>query len=266
MPSPKTFEEHLEYLRETVKLKFWFLREWLEEHPEENFSGVIRKRIDILRKTDLYTPEIPEASEYFKTPQWLCLEKKAEEVYEKAKGLPGPDYENALLSVFSENIDAGAENSFKNFAPGKNCKCGSLTYHSPSEDSPSVIAAHIANALCPASIFDDRLYLPHCLNELMDKSEAEFGVSILHCGSWLNSHPRWTELFPQEWQDNMSGPDKNIQWHFGFWGQFITARGTFHWKNAEKFRKSGKMPFAFRTSDCSFKNLREHLKGYVKNV
>jgi len=84
--------------------------------------------------------------------------------------------------------------------------------------------------------------------------------NAIHCGSWLNSHPRWLELFPQEYHNSLSLPDENIQWHFGFWGQFVDARGGFHERNAEKFRKTGKMPFAYRTADCSFISMREHLK------
>lgn len=263
MTEKRTYQEYLDYLRDIVKLKLWFARHWLSLHPEEEFSTVIRQRIDIIRKTGLYNVSDGDFPD-FENPTWLELEKKAFEVYEATKkDSDSNTFENEAYKVFQGEIEKKAPKAFAEYSPAKNFKSGSLTYHEPDKNSPGVIAVHIANALMPESIFDDPLYLPNCMLMLLEKSEAEFGVSILHCGTWLNSHPRWLELFPQEWLDDMSLPDENIQWHLGFWGQFITARGTFHRKNAMKFRESGKMPFAFRESDCSFESLRTHLTKYI---
>jgi hypothetical protein len=58
----------------------------------------------------------------------------------------------------------------------------------------------------------------------------------------------------------MSAPDENIRGHYGFWGQFLTARKTFNHKLAKQFMETGKMPFQTRRSWCSIESMRKHLK------
>ncbi len=254
----KNYTEHIEYLLESTKLMLFFLWRWLKAHPDESFQQAIRNRIDIFRKTDINSGNLCPDNPEFDNPVWLKMEHQANEIYYNSRN--AAQFEQYAFTVFKGNILARSERDYKySCQKPEGYKCGSLTYHQPNKDDPHVIAVHIANAVAPKSIFDDPDYLPHCLYKFMNMAEKEFGCSRLHCGSWLNSHPRWLELFPQEWQDNLSEPDENIQWHYGFWGQFITARGTFHWKNAERLRRTGKMPFPFRTSNCSFKNLKIHL-------
>ncbi|MEI6421826.1 MAG: hypothetical protein WCP55_06375 [Lentisphaerota bacterium] len=142
-------------------------------------------------------------------------------------------------------------------------QCGSLRYNlAPDKDNTARIKIHIANACYPGSLFDDRLYLPACLLVLTTQCAAKFGVSEIETGTWLNSHSKWLELFPNEWADNMSPPNEDICWHYGFWGQFLTSRRTFNHKLGAKFRQTGKMPYAFRKSWCSISSLRKHLGKY----
>jgi len=139
-------------------------------------------------------------------------------------------------------------------------QCGSLRYNlSPDTDNPQRIGFHIANACCPCSIFDDPLYLPGCFLALMGQCEAKFGVTEIGTGTWLNSHPKWLALFPPEWSDNMSPPRTDIQWHYGFWGQFVSARKTFNHKLGKKFRETGELPYSLRSSWCRIETMRKHL-------
>lgn len=260
MAVPKTFEEHVEYLRDTLALKMWFLRRWLRDHPDETVFSVLKNRVDILRKTDIVEPGREVADADFESSRWMELAERCAAAWRRTRDdADSRAFEEAGVAVFMPAVLPRAERDFAAHVPGKGMKCGSLTYRGIDPKFPDVIAVHIANALQPASIFDDPLYLPRCLLELMEKSHAEFGVTKLHCGSWLNSHPRWLALFPREWTDSRGPEDRNVQWHLGFWGQFITARGTFHARNAASFRATGLMPFAFRTADCGFAALRAHL-------
>ena len=99
-----------------------------------------------------------------------------------------------------------------------------------------------------------------CSSDLMDVAEERFKASRISTGTWLNSVPKWLALFPQEWQDNLSEPDTDIRWHYGFWGQFINSRGCFNAKAAAKLRETGKIPYLRRSSSCSIRAMREHLK------
>ena len=264
-PAPKTPEEHREYLQKIVRLKMWFAWEWLKTHPEENIGQVLRNRIDIFRKTEIFDGAMNGDKPPFDNPRWLELEKKITGLYEELGGKGGSErFEEDGLAILKPNLEARAQlDAEKGFEISEQT-CGCLRFEKPAETDPHTVAIHIANAKYPGSIFDDRLYIPQCLIDVMEKSAAEHGADRMHCGTWLNSHPRWLELFPREWQDGLSETDGNICWHLGFWGQFITARGTFHEKNAAKFRSGGVMPFGFRTSSCSFANLREHLDSYMK--
>lgn len=101
--------------------------------------------------------------------------------------------------------------------------CG-LKYDPPKDGQPKENCIfHIANAIAPQSIFDSHDYLPECFFTLMDKSEKEYGFTVLTTSSWLND-PRWLALFPDEWIENLSPTQDNLSLHFGYWGQMATAR------------------------------------------
>lgn len=260
--NPLTRDEYRAYLHQIVQLKLYFLYLWLQSHPDEVFGEVLEQRVDIYRKIECYAPRtMSQDHPDFGHPFWVELKEKIRQLHEQhAAHGKAEDFMWSAFDLLRPALDANLEASFSEaLEAGRNMKCGSLTYHAPSENTPTVIAVHIANAIQPQSIFDDPHYLPGCLVDLMDRSEAEFGVCNLHCGSWLNSHPRWLALFPREWQESLSESDRNVQWHLGYWGQFISARGTFHEKNAMRFCQTGEFPFAYRTADCGFAALREHL-------
>jgi hypothetical protein len=263
MNTIKTESEYRDYIHRITRLKLCFIWDWLRKHPDESFNSVLRNRVDIFRKTEFYDPsQMKQDSPDFNVPGWRKIEETLEKVFNKHMSDSSSElFEDEAMHALVPRLDSYVRKSYEKSLVPPVMKCGSLNYHSPGADSPDVIAVHIANALQPASIFDDPLYLPQCLRELMDRSSAEFSVSKLHCGSWLNSHPRWLALFPQEWTDSLGPQDHSVQWHLGFWGQFITAKGTFHERNALKFRSAGQMPFAYRTVDCSFESLRTHLAG-----
>lgn len=253
-----TFIEFKESTYEMIRLSLWFVWHWKQAHPDETIESNLRNRVDIFRKMDLYESAMDSDNPPFDNTAWIDFENAVSEIY-SATSLDDDTFVEKSFKIFKQSIDEAFDSRWIDFQKPISMKCGSLTYHDSDKNNPSMIAIHIANALAPASIFDDPLYLPGCLTNLMNRTEAEFGVDTIHCGSWLNSHPRWLELFPKEYHGNLSKPDEEIQWHLGFWGQFINASGGFHSRNAEKFRKTGTMPFAYRTSDCSFDLLREHL-------
>lgn len=253
-------DEQRDFFWKTARLMLWFAWLYLRSHPGETVREVLRKRVNLFRMTNFYDePSMREDNPDFETPGWRELEKAVEVLYkEHSHEDVAAEFERKAFEIFQPALEnrsrhpPPATHDFSNF------QAGCLRYHSVQEN-PGTIALHIGNPLRPRSIFDDPLYLPRCLLSVLEQSAAEFGANKLHCGSWLNSHPRWLALFPLEWQDNLSPPDNDIRWHLGFWGQFINSRGGFHEKNAAAFRSTERMPFAFRTSNCSFQSLRKHL-------
>ena len=256
----KTIDEHLDYLFNIVKLKLFFLAKWQKEHPEEEFSFILRNRIDIFRKTNINPEGLNPVGQYWNLPQWQELENHLHEIYVHVNGdencfeLWGFDY-------LRPTLEARCERDFYDMSRLAGYQCGFLRYNLKPNDDGVTLGFHIANDCAPNSFFDNPLYIKKCFNDLLDAAEHKFNLSNISCSSWLNSVPKWLALFPQEWQDNLSEPDLDIKWHYGFWGQMINARGCFNEKNANILRKTGQMPFSRRTSFCSVKNLRNHINS-----
>ena len=261
--SPKTLAEHTEYLREIVRLKLWFLFRWLREHPGEEFTPALRQRVDIYRKTDA-NPVGLCPKEDFEQPAWRQLETGLGAVYAKHRGSGSAEaFEAEAFAVVEAAVQRRAPLDLQKERERDQLKayqCGSLRYDKPSPDQPRTVFFHIANAVAPRSIFDEPAYLPGCLLDLMNRAEAEFGADALQTDTWLNSLPRWLEFFPASWQANLGPANHDVQWHYGFWGQFINARGTLNRKLADRLRQTGELPFWPRRSRCSFAELRSHLR------
>ena len=261
---PKTLDEHRDYLHQMVRLKLWFLWHWLRAHPDEPFANVIRNRVDIYRKTDINAGPMNPKTLAFDDPRWVALETATQALYARRKDDPGAEaFEAEAFALFRPTVDARAQRDFEEPPYVLNYQCGSLRYDAPAPGRPKHVSIHIANALRPRSLFDDRRHLPECLFDLMDKTTREFGAESLGTFTWLNSLPRWLELFPPEWRASLGPEDRNVQWHFGWWGQYINARGTFNEKYGTRLRQTGEFPCWPRYAECRFDALRPYLKAYL---
>jgi len=253
-------DEHRYYVYQMVHLELFFLWNWLQDHPDESLSSALRKRVGIYRKTAVNTDLITPVTLHYDSAEWLAYERDLQKLFEKHNDNVQA-FEDDGFEIFHGTLDKRLPIDFANKKTVVGFQCGSLRYNTADEgEICKTIGFHIANALQPESFFADPQYLPKCLIKLMQETEAKYSSTHLSTGTWLNSLPKWLELFPQEWQDNMSEPDTDIQSHYGFWGQFITARGTFNYKYGKILRKTGKLPFYRRTSSCSFEAMKKHLK------
>lgn len=279
--SKKTIEEHADFLREYVRLQLWFIWVWLDKHPEEDFSYVIRSRVDIFRKTDLNKDRSKNTATAgdFTIPEWLQCEKQAHQIYQDTKNLTADRFETEAWEVFRREVEARVERDYFEGDGLENYQCGSLRYHPPRKflnyrlsslirnlkrGAPSKVSFHIGNQISPRSIFEDREYLPNCFFQLMEETRNKFHAGTLSTTTWLNSYPRWLDLFPQQWHNNLSHQNDFVDWSQSSWGQFVTARGTFNHKHARMFRETEELPFKSRSSWCSFSNLDKHLRKYLE--
>ncbi|MHB9108161.1 MAG: hypothetical protein ACYDCO_13985 [Armatimonadota bacterium] len=258
---PKTLDEHRAYLHDIVRLMLWFAWRRLREHPEEPFETVLHERVDIYRKLDLNPGGVNPATMNWDDPRWLALEAEARQAYlTHREDESSSAFEEEGLEIFRPQLDARAPRDFACRSGLEGYDYGSIRFDPPREERPKRVFIHIANAIAPRSIFEDPAYLPGCLREVMRRAEESCGAEELQTSTWLNSVPGWLALFPREWQEYLSPLIQDILWHYGFWGQFITARGTFHEKRARQFRETGSMPYLPRVSWCTFTALRAHLK------
>lgn len=257
-----TLEEHRDYLYQIVRLQLFFLHRWLKEHPDENFRDAIRNRVDIYRKTNANPQGLNPTECLFDMPGWKAMEDESEILYRKYKD-DGQMFEDQAFLVFRPSLDARCERDYLDNSRLAAYQCGSLRYETSLQADGKTVGFHIANAVSPRSIFDDPAYLPNCFIQLMDETEEKYRAERISTSTWLNSMPRWLELFPQEWMDNMSAANKNVQWHYGFWGQFISARHTFNRKYGDILRRTGELPYYPKASSCSIQTMRKHLKRFV---
>ena len=264
-PTEKTYEEHVHTLHEIVKLKLWFLWRWLRDHPDEEFLFALRERVDIYRKTDINPDHLNPKELHFDAPEWLDLEARTRALYDECRGDGDPSrFERRAFAVFRPSIDARSRRDYEQECAGaykRNYQCGSLRYDLPRPEAPHVANFHIANSVRPHSIFADPRHLPECFHRLMDECEARFAADTLATGTWLNSHPKWLALFPLEWHEHLGPAMREVRWHYGFWGQFLSGRGTFNERLGRLLRETGELPYALRSSRCSFQAMREHLAG-----
>ena len=267
MPELKTLEEHFEYVKRMTRVSFFFARKWLvPQFPETSIGELIRDHTPALYhglnyedyQTKWDNPDCRNilshandlsalSPEDFEEEMWKFIEKlarkRAELTYPAAVGIQAPPDWN----------------------------CGSLKYDLPANHpdmDPNWIVFHIANAVGPKSIFDDPTYLPCCFLLLMKEAEIRFNSNILYTSTWLNEKEEFLQIFPQEWRDNREPCDKKPVpgWHFGWWGQLVTGKGTVNPKTEKFARENGYLKYACRMSYCSFSSMRRHLKQFQERV
>ena len=254
---PKTLAEHREYLHEIVKLQLFFVHLWLEKHPEEDFKQVMELRVNIYRKTDV-NPEssLPEVLHYDESP-WTDMIAEARRLWERHRD-DRAAFEREAFEIFRDSLDRRAERDYWERPLCGLWQCGCFRPNTVPSSTGRLIF-HIANMVSPHSFFDDPEYLKSCFRALLDVGEKILGVKEFATNSWLNSYPRWLAWFPDEWQRNLGEPNRDIRWHGGYWGQFLTARGTFHYRRGEILRQTGEFPYALRSSFASIEAMRRKL-------
>lgn len=261
--TPLSLDEFICFANDFVALQLHFLWQWMLLHPAENFREALRKRIDLCRKTDPAPKHFDIASTDFNRPAWLAIEDDLALLYEKQrKRWNAVEFEQAALARVTGEVTRFAKLTYNSKFKMSEYQCGSLKYDQPSKKTPQLINFHIGNAIAPKSIFADKSYLKDCFLDMMDQTQSKYGADTLKTGTWLNSMPKWLSYFPQEWMDNMSPANKDVQWHYGFWGQFISAKGDLNRKYAEQLRATGEFPFWLRSSHCSFTAMRKHLDSW----
>lgn len=257
MNSGLSYPEFLQFLCELTSLQLNFAWRWAKEHPGETIHEVLRNRVDLCRKTDPTPADYDISTLDFTRPAWIELETRLAAVYAKARS--AADFEALAEECVRPTVEVFAQKTFGSTAKLAEYQCGSLKYDAPATATSREVSFHIGNAIAPVSIFADPAYLPGCLLDLMNQTEAKYGANTLRTGTWLNSLPRWLELFPPAWQASLTPINTNICWHYGFWGQFVSAKGTLNAKYAQRLRETGVFPYYPREGRCTFAALRGHL-------
>jgi hypothetical protein len=82
-------------------------------------------------------------------------------------------------------------------------------------------------------------------------------VSVVYCGTWLNSVSSFSGLFPAVWLAGAeTAPPAG---HGGWWGQFTDRTGALHRENARHLRQTGRFRYPFLRCECPIEDLGRHL-------
>lgn len=252
MRTKKTLGEHCKYVEEMSRVSFYCAFLWHKQLPELDLEEVIRRHTPLFYHALDLEPKIIIPG--FKILKAGTAEEFEERMWEQIKPLA-----IARATRFYHS-------SVGMCAP-EDWNCGSLKYDCPLPGLPrNYCNFHIANAVAPRSIFDDPDYLPGCFLLLVEKSSKEYGFDTLRTSTWLCDEPRFLACLPDEWRENRvlqpyyEDKPEIPGWSFGNWGQLVTARGTFNIKMGEYVRKNLTMRYKTYISQCSFKNLVEHIE------
>lgn len=262
----KTLEEHKLYGEQMARLAFYFAKKWLApRNPDKPLSELLKNHTPLFYHALHFSPD-----SWMNVPGCVQIMNQADRLAD----LSPEEFEEemwAFTRILSwtqaeDNYPCGVGINTKN-----HWNCGTLKYDPPNENlQKGWVVFHISNAIGPHSIFEDPEYLPRCFQLLMKETEIRYGCDTLYTSTWLNSREEWLKIFPDEWRENMTPTtDEESEegrlfppWHFGWWGQIVTKRGTIHPSMDQYIRENGKLKFACKASHCSFKNMREHLKQF----
>lgn len=120
------------------------------------------------------------------------------------------------------------------------------------------LVLHFTNTVDPDSPLRHLPELRAGLQRLLtEMQERHPDLTIVYCGSWLNSVSRFTDLFPASWLS--SAEDSPPAGHGGWWGQFTDRTGALHQENARYLRQTGNFRFPLRRCTCPLDDLKHHL-------
>lgn len=254
---PKTLEEHREFLYQIVRLKLFFLHKILREIPGLTFADALENRVDIFRKTDLNPEALNPTGYYFDTPYWIEFRDALENILQKSTS--AADFEDKGFEFIKPYIDARCVRDYRDRSATAWNQCGFLKHNfTLNPNIPGRLTFHISNDRQPDSFFDYPEYIKECFTRLLDAAE-KMGATELYTDTWLNSYSKWLAIFPDEWLANLSEENRDVRWHFGFWGQFINSRGCFNHALGNYLRETGHFRFYPKHSFCSIASLRKKI-------
>ena len=228
------------YCRQFTKLSVWYARQRILAGLSD-FEDAFNKRVNIFRNTSIYSGDgHPANGDVF--PQWNDLLGRVQQIFdEHSTDTNTSRLEEKCLEAFwpslKERIDTiGDPLPDLSERPYESWSCNY------GEDK--CLHIHIDNTYRPASPLSERKNdFAACLIRLLRDSQAQRPeITVVSCGSWLNSLPAFQELFTQAWRDSAE-VITNVRHNLGYWGQFKDRRGDFHTHNGQKFRELGTFPY-----------------------
>ncbi len=258
MPEKKTYDEHYIYLTEIVKLSLWIAADVKNKRPQEDFLWILDERTPLFSNTTFNKNHF-FAREDFDTDEWMDMKKQLRAIYEKNSN---PDtFEKMGINLLDKYIEPRVEKDFHdmNYEDPDDIEVEESWARYDTSIKEEYMELHMENSLYPNSFLSDKTHFYKMLRIVVEDAEKA-GYKGIYSGSWLNNYVGWTNLMPEEWNSSKYEQKDVIEWHLGFWGQFLRSNDTFNFKSSQYYRENGKVKYpevSCRASIDSFKKLLE---------
>jgi len=229
-----------EYLLGFTPLSLWYART-VSRREGRPISRVIARQTNLYRNSVFDDCGIAPAESY-EDPRWANVLIRIEEIHSRFPGTEeSPSFERVArecLWPYLEPAIGESANRIRKVIARSPFECWRYDIHG------SIVKIHIANAYRQDSPLGTRFpdFQRSLLEMLGEVRSRHPEVSEVHCGSWMNSIQRFSDMFPPVWLEK-GRIIQEISPGLGQWGQFMDRRGSFHEVNGHRFRESGNMPF-----------------------
>lgn len=252
MLEKKTLEEHIEYLNETVKLSLWVIATWKNKNPQEDFIWIIHERTPLVCHTT-FNPKTLYDFPNFEGEEWPKIRLQLRDIYERDND--ANNFEKAGYKLLKPYIEARAVKDLEGI--NNNSRPDSwIRYDIKSKEE--FLEIHMENSIYPKSFLAEEDYFYDKLKIAVSDAEKH-GFKGIRTISWLNDLPAWQKKMPKEWNESIHGRMWDIEWHLGFWGQFLTANQCFNHRAANKFRETGKVNFPMSKAQATIADFKRDL-------
>ena len=248
----------ISYLRGFTKLSLWYVARAVREDGSR-FADIVNKQVNIYRNTVFYDGKRhPSRDPVGK--EWDGLVWKLEGLLDARPSR----FEADGLQLLWPHMEARLRQSEKKSRepPERPYECWSHDYRTEGR-----VGIHIDNVYRPRSPLSDmRVPFAASLIRLLEDSQRNRpDAKIVSCGSWMNSTPRFADLFPPGWPISAVGRPE-IDYTMGHWGQFEDRKGDYHLRNRDHFRNTGELPFSAAQCKAPIDEVLEHVRTQFPEV
>ncbi len=242
MKKLRTSEEHVEFLKEIIKLKLYFVAVWKNKNPELSVPILIKDHTMLINFTDFNSKAIFNFPECNDEEKWANLVDRMEKSY--VKDINPELFVEKTFPLLEKYISKRVEDdmwAFNYFAYNEERrKLNIFLYDLDSSDE--YLEFHIENMFYPESFlrFPD-LFKKNMVEMVSDAEKA--GFKGLKTNSWLNNLAGWLKYFPPVWQENLLPVVNPTGNNLGIWGQFFTSALFVNKDRFEKFAETKALPY-----------------------
>jgi hypothetical protein len=253
----KTVEEHRYYLEEIVKVSLFVTATYCNKYPESDLYEELDRRTPIYNHTEFNKYHMFDI-EQPKPKEWFHLKKKLKEIYLKDRD---PDnFEKVAYKLIKPYIYGRIDFDIKDLHGDYDNDDEESWLRYDVEAGSKKVELHFENALYPDSFLSDKKFFYRKLKEAAIDLKGK-GVEIVYSGSWLNSYDKFLDLLPPNWRQSRRVVVKDIEFHLGFWGQFLRSNETLNKRAITYLRENGSVMYPEAECQVTIKDLEIFLES-----